>query len=196
MLRLLKFADVGMEGGEAESFSLMALEPWKLMLIFIAAAIVLGVIIGVMVGKYQVKRASSDYKPLLSLKERIIYVIVFAVGAGCLLFGVFYTFPTSQNPGIVDEGMMNPGMEDGVRGENPDGTADIPEGGGKTEEPPATDGKNAGVDTNLDEDAAAEDGQAEDDSAKNATADVDEPANPPAAAENQPVIATEAVPLG
>ncbi|MDR2933210.1 MAG: hypothetical protein LBV27_08905, partial [Oscillospiraceae bacterium] len=101
------------------------METWKILLITILSAVVLGCIIGVIIGKYQVKRAQSDRKPLLSVKERVIYFLCMALGAGCILFGVLYTFPSSQNPDMTDPGnMIDGGMIGGGAAEG-----DIADGG-------------------------------------------------------------------
>lgn len=97
------------------------METWKILLITVASAVVLGCILGVIIGKHQAKKARGDYKPLLSLKEKIIYFLCFAVGTGCVLLGIFYTFPSSS-PNIVNSIDMGGVLsdEEGVMAFSPD----------------------------------------------------------------------------
>jgi hypothetical protein len=111
--------DVGLEEGGFSLLRLLeSLKPWQLLLIAAAAAVVIGVLIGIIMGKYQLKKASGHYKPLLSLKQRLVYLSLFLLGAGCVLFGVFYPFSEAQDPevGIVDEGVVAPGLAEGGEG--------------------------------------------------------------------------------
>jgi len=75
------------------------METWKIIGITVVSAVVLGCIIGAVIGKYQLKKAQSDYKPLLSFKEKLVYFTCFALGAGLVLFGVFYDFSTGNEYG-------------------------------------------------------------------------------------------------
>lgn len=89
------------------------MELWKLILITLLSAVVLGCIIGVVVGKHQLKKMSGNYRPLLNNKERIIYGACVLLGAACLAVGLFYTPPEPQmDPGAVVEGAEN-GMQQG-----------------------------------------------------------------------------------
>jgi hypothetical protein len=131
---------------------------WQWLLIIVPSTVLLCVVGGVIIGKHQVKKAQEGYKPILSLKERIIYFASFALGAGCVLFAVFFQFPGSE--AVAGDPMMNPGMEGGMgRGEvaafNPEGevVVDLPEGA--VVDNPST---NAAVDEVTDE---AADGNAD-----------------------------------
>jgi ABC-type proline/glycine betaine transport system permease subunit len=118
--RILSIAS-GIEGEGGGSFLqfLETLKSWQILLIAIAIAAVLGVVVGVIVGKYQLKRASGHYKPLLTLKQRLVYLALFALGAGCVLFGVFFDFsaPAADPDSSIayeGEGAINPGVMGGV----------------------------------------------------------------------------------
>lgn len=86
------------------------METWKILLITLLAAVAIGSIIGVLVGKHQVKKAQSGRKPLLSVKERIIFSALILAGVACILVGNFYTLP-SQNEGVIDGDEMINGDE-------------------------------------------------------------------------------------
>jgi hypothetical protein len=103
----------GEAGGASILQLLESLKPWQILLIAIAVAVIAGILVGVNVGKHQLKKASGHYKPLLSLKQRLVYISLFALGAACVLFGVFYDFSASQevpDSGILDEGVIDPGL--------------------------------------------------------------------------------------
>jgi hypothetical protein len=127
---------VGVDGSEGEgggSFLqlLESLQSWQILLIAIAIAAVMGVVVGMIVGKYQLKKASGQYKPLLTLKQRIVYLALFALGAGCVLFGVFYDFsaPAEMDSAVAaeGEGMIDPGLiEDNGTIDAPDSVIDAP----------------------------------------------------------------------
>ena len=103
------------------------METWKILGITIISAIVLGCVGGMVIGKHQIKKMSGNFRPLLSIRERIIYSACILLGAGFILFGVFYDFPSRQNleneqfitggeegiwrEGMVVDGMENPGIE-------------------------------------------------------------------------------------
>ncbi|GHU79030.1 hypothetical protein FACS1894191_0920 [Clostridia bacterium] len=89
------------------------METWKILVITIASAVVLGCIIGVIVGKHQLKKAQSGYSPILSLKEKIVYFLCFAVGAGCVLIGVFHDFPAKGGDGSEIVENSEPPSENG-----------------------------------------------------------------------------------
>lgn len=94
---------------------------WKIILLSILTAVVLGSVGGVLIGKYLVKRAKSNKKPVLSRKERILYLACIALGTASILFGVFYKSPEPGNS-------MN--LENPAFTEN--GAAMLPEQGGGT----------------------------------------------------------------
>ena len=83
---------------------------WNIILLAILAAVVLGSVGGVIIGKYLVKRAKSNRKPILTKKERAIYLACIALGTAFILFGMFYRPPGADNnmeifdPGMVQEG--------------------------------------------------------------------------------------------
>ena len=72
------------------------MQPWLLVLITGASAIILGAIIGIIVGKHKLKVAQGRVRRLLSTKERLLYSLCVVLGVVCLLFGVFFTFPTGE----------------------------------------------------------------------------------------------------
>lgn len=96
---------------------------WKLLLITLLSAVVLGCVIGVLTGKHQIKKARGGYKPLLSVRERIIYSLCIVMGAVCVLVGVFYLpGAEAQEQGMAMypgmEGQLSPdGMDPGAEGE-------------------------------------------------------------------------------
>lgn len=94
---------------------------WKILLITLLAAVLLGCIIGVAVGKHQVKKNRAGYKPLLSRKERILYAVCIVGGAACIAFGLLYTPPSQQ----LENEMMD-GMAENYEAEAEDGN-----GGGR-----------------------------------------------------------------
>lgn len=67
--------------------------------VIIVGAIVIGLIVGLVAGKSQLKRSKPDYKPLLSRKEKLIYTALFVGGTALILFGAFYKFPIADNVG-------------------------------------------------------------------------------------------------
>lgn len=80
------------------------METWKILLIIFAASAVLGPLTGIIMGKVMLNREKPGYKPLLSKKERIIYVASILLGVALILFGVFYPIPTGgEAAGYGDE---------------------------------------------------------------------------------------------
>lgn len=101
------------------------METWKILIISLAAALALGPAVGIITGKYMVKRAKSTHKPLLTKKERIIYSVSVLVGTGLILFGVF--FPFKKNVDVNGDGTLvfdggAPGYSSEVNGEANPGT--------------------------------------------------------------------------
>lgn len=93
------------------------MELWKLLLITLLAAVVLGCLAGVLLGRHQLKKLSGNYRPLLSTKERVIYLACILLGAGCIAFGLLYTSPatqvddaTGESGEVQQEDGMNAGM--------------------------------------------------------------------------------------
>lgn len=89
------------------------METWKILIISLLAAVAIGSVGGIFIGKYLVKRSKSNRKQLLSKKERIIYSACLAFGMALILFGVFFKFPAaddmSMNQGdvlITEEGTL------------------------------------------------------------------------------------------
>ncbi|WRS27841.1 hypothetical protein U6B65_01555 [Oscillospiraceae bacterium MB08-C2-2] len=81
----------------------------KILLITILGAVAIGVIGGLLVGKYIVNR--KNRKPLLSRKELILYCTCVLVGIALVLTGVFYA-PAGEGD-MTDPSMMNSGMTGG-----------------------------------------------------------------------------------
>ena len=88
----------------------------KVLLITLLAAVAAGCIIGIVWGKQAVKRAVGDKKPLLSVRERIVYACLLAAGALCIVIGIFFA------PGKGGEDMM------GMEGDAMDVYGDMEEG--------------------------------------------------------------------
>lgn len=93
----------------------------KVLIITLLLALVGGCIIGVVLGKRAVKKSMGEIKPVLSTKERIIYSIVFVLGAACICIGVFLVPRLTGAGEMLEDPMM--GMEGEMYG---------PEGGGAT----------------------------------------------------------------
>jgi formate hydrogenlyase subunit 3/multisubunit Na+/H+ antiporter MnhD subunit len=60
------------------------------------AAVALGVIVGIAVGKYQVRRARSGRLKVLTQKEKIIYGSCVLLGVACIAVGAFVKLPESN----------------------------------------------------------------------------------------------------
>lgn len=87
------------------------MEILKVLLITLLAAVGGGCLIGVLSGKHAVKKAFNKSKPLLSIKERIIYAGLLAGGAACILAGIFLVSPGGEGD-LIDPGLDGkPGME-------------------------------------------------------------------------------------
>lgn len=92
------------------------METWKILIITIAGTIAAGIIAGVFIGKFLVKRARTGRRRLLSAKERIVYSVCVVVGAGLILFGVFFKFPSPSTASpddmiVLDGGMVREGID-------------------------------------------------------------------------------------
>jgi hypothetical protein len=57
------------------------------------AAVALGIIVGVAVGKYQVRRARSGRLAVLTKKEKIVYGSCVLLGVACIALGAFVKLP-------------------------------------------------------------------------------------------------------
>lgn len=156
---------------------------WQMLLITLLVAVVLGCIIGVLVGKHQVKKLSGNYKPILSVPERIIFAVCVVAGVVCISLGLFYTPGGEQN---IQDG-MNPGMQEGMvpggdmemnpgevmpegeiqpRGEE----GEIPESGASESEPPESEAASGETAEGEATDEAAEAAEGEDTEATEDTA--------------------------
>ncbi len=140
-------------------------------LLLILLPLALCCLIGVIVGKRSVKKASGQLRAVLTPRQRLLCLASFAVGIAFVLLGIFYQ-PAADTGDIngmdgmdgMDMGMAESGMESIVVFENPataGGDMDIvdanPEAGGEVEET-APDADAAAV---ADGDAAAADGAGE-----------------------------------
>jgi hypothetical protein len=97
------------------------------------AAVALGIIVGIAVGKYQVRRARTGGLKVLTKKEKIIYGSCVLLGVICIAVGAFVKLPESAAE-VPPEGMN---VTDGA----------VPEG----EVPPDVGGDaNVSVDTPVD----------------------------------------------
>lgn len=95
------------------------METWKLLLITLLSAVVLGCVIGIVTGKQQLKRARGNYRPLLSVKERIIYTLCLVAGGICIAAGLHFLSSGEdaavglENGGDVNSSIMGNGMTEG-----------------------------------------------------------------------------------
>jgi hypothetical protein len=78
------------------------METWKLLLVTLLSAVVLGCVVGVITGKRLVKKARGGYQPLLTAKERVVYSLLVIFGAACVAVGVFVV----PSVGGLDEAMV------------------------------------------------------------------------------------------
>ena len=97
----------------------------RLLLITLLSAIVLACIIGVAVGKYQVKKAAGQLRPLLTTRERIIYAASATIGVICLLVGIFYQPRPPVHEGNM-EWAMDPPFSDGEFMQMDPGVREVP----------------------------------------------------------------------
>ena len=79
----------------------------RMLFMTVVPAVVLACVIGLLVGRHQVKKAAGQLKPLLTQKERIIYAPSITIGVICLAVGIFYQ-PPARMPDQGDMGMMMP----------------------------------------------------------------------------------------
>lgn len=96
---------------------------WIILAISLGSAVVLGFIVGMIIGKIQLKKKRGDYTPLLSVKERVIYSACIVVGISSILFGIFVApmigssssdqiaYDEFGNPIVSDEFMMDENTE-------------------------------------------------------------------------------------
>jgi len=118
----------------------------KVLLITLLAAVAAGCIIGIVWGKQAVKRAVGDKKPLLSVRERIVYACLLAAGALCIVIGIFFApgkggedmmgmegdamdVYGDMEEGLADGELFGEGFEDGLA----DGEGDLPDGEDSTD---------------------------------------------------------------
>lgn len=91
------------------------METYKLLLLTLLAAVLLGCGVGVFLGKYQLKIRKPNYKPLLSKKEKILYSVSVFLGAVCIAVGALYSPPRQLPPDGMGEmavGDSQSGLED------------------------------------------------------------------------------------
>ncbi|MCL2057364.1 MAG: hypothetical protein FWH02_09150 [Oscillospiraceae bacterium] len=93
--------------------------PWLVALAAFAAAVVLGVLVGFIAGKQRVRAASKNHKPLLTRKERLLYIGLFAAGAALVIVSVFVRFPQrpAPEPGFFDQSDFSGYYEETAEGE-------------------------------------------------------------------------------
>ncbi|MCL2857724.1 MAG: hypothetical protein FWE19_08435 [Oscillospiraceae bacterium] len=68
----------------------------NILLLSVLGALALACIVGVVVGKYQVRKAAGQVRGLLSPRERAIYAASVALGVTMLLVGIFYQGPAPR----------------------------------------------------------------------------------------------------
>jgi len=84
----------------------------NILLVTVLCALALACIVGVVVGKYQAKKAAGQLRGLLSPRERAIYVASVVLGVVLLLVGIFYQGP-AQRPDEWDFMASDPYFEGG-----------------------------------------------------------------------------------
>lgn len=84
------------------------METFKLVLIILISAIILGALIGFAIGKIQIKLAHSNRK-LFSRKEKIILLSCVAVGICVVMIGIFWKSGDEIQPGQDGMGMEEQG---------------------------------------------------------------------------------------
>ena len=77
-----------------------------IVLIVVAGAVTLACIVGVAWGKYQVKKASGQLRPLLTPRERAVYGASILLGVVFILVGIFYQ-PPAPTPDHEEDWMMS-----------------------------------------------------------------------------------------
>jgi len=122
----------------------------KILLVTVLTAVVGGCIIGVLWGKHTVKKITLNRKPLLSSRERLVYLGMLVLGAACIALGVFLPSTAGSTVDSGGEVMVGEDMLPGAWG-------DYIENPGAADEPPAGDDAEAG-ETGSGEDQAAEPG--------------------------------------
>jgi len=122
----------------------------KILLVTVLTAVVGGCIIGVLWGKHTVKKITLNRKPLLSPRERLVYLGMLVLGAACIALGVFLPSTAGSTVDSGGEVMVGEDMLPGAWG-------DYIENPGAADEPPAGDDAEAG-ETGSGEDQAAEPG--------------------------------------
>jgi len=62
----------------------------RLLLLTVLPVVALACVVGVVVGRHQVKKAAGQLNPILSSRERIVYATSILLGVVFLLVGIFY----------------------------------------------------------------------------------------------------------
>jgi len=103
----------------------------KLLLLTVLPALVLACIVGLIVGRYQVKKAQGELKSVFSPKQWMAFATSIALGVVCILVGIFYHpsageqwedpwFPDEMDSGYiigVDDGPTSEGVTPGFEDE-------------------------------------------------------------------------------
>ena len=127
---------------------------WLILFLVLLAAVIIGCIAGVLIGKHQVKRETSS--PVLSFRQRIVFLSCILLGIGCILGGN-YLDRRSASPDMVMEGLKDvPGTQESAVVDNGGMTVD---GGGivvyqEAEDGTEIDGGDESIGENTDEPAA------------------------------------------
>ncbi|MCL2580254.1 MAG: hypothetical protein FWE32_09540 [Oscillospiraceae bacterium] len=98
----------------------------NLLLLTVLPALVLACLAGLIIGKYQVKKAQGQLKSVLTPKQRMVVTASVSIGVACILLGIF--LPSGENQAgemdgwymgemdddahWADNGWENPGFED------------------------------------------------------------------------------------
>lgn len=96
--------------------------------VIIVAAVVVGLLVGTIVGKSRLKRSRPGYKPLFTMKEKLVYAALVLGGTALILIGAFAKFPSAA-PVEPDNGVITFGeapTETPLEKAAPVVTADVP----------------------------------------------------------------------
>jgi len=78
----------------------------RILLLTVLPVVVAACVVGVVMGRYKVKKAAGQLNPILSSRERIVCACSVTLGVVLLLFGIFYQPPRADLHGPDDWGFM------------------------------------------------------------------------------------------
>jgi len=86
------------------------MEALKIFLIIVLPLVILGCIAGIILGKYQLKKANRQLRRLLSRRQRVVCSASVAAGVVCVLLGVLLPNPAPQYPDMNGDVIFADGM--------------------------------------------------------------------------------------